>query len=61
MIWLADKESYGNRSDSYTVEKWVESVLAGRNAQLNLEVGACGAARGTCVVVWTRVICICAV
>jgi hypothetical protein len=31
------------------------------NLRVNPEVGVCGAARGTCVVVWTRVIYIYAV
>jgi hypothetical protein len=59
--WLAYKEFYGNPSDIYTVEKWIQSVLPGRNTQFNLEAGVCGAAKGTCVVVWTRVVYIYAV
>jgi len=47
---LVYKEFYGNRSDIYTVENWVESVLPVRNTHLNLEAGVCGAARGT--VLW---------
>jgi len=47
---LAYKEFYGKRSDIYTVEKWIESVLPVRKTQLILEVWVCCAARRTCFV-----------